>query len=343
MAAGAVAKFNSRWALLAKLEASYRAGGSVSTSTDGIMCPEAPTVVPGYAHDGSRQGKAPGTGGSLKRVARSGRFAEVTIPHEFAGAGAAYSASVFPSMHALLRASRFDAAVDVTGSAEKWTYTPSAFGSWASLLAEINTRGENSVLKGLLLRMRVGGELGNIPRAEFTGMGVMASPATDQALPSVDYAAAGKSQDKTPAKAVQTNITIGNFAPARVKDFELEQVVTIDPLAIDNTTGEHGGFTYGVEQQFFLRMLVEATAQTGSPFHAAAALDPHRLADAATAVAIAMTIGSAQYSRWKISAANAQLVDDPWQDESSAAHWNLRFQLMPSAVTANDELSLVAD
>src|SRR4051812_21177752 len=105
------------------VEASYNAGGSPATSTDGVQLAELPQLVPDWANDGARA-MPPGTTGYQRRVGASGRFATASFKAEPKGAGAAYSASVTPNIHKLLRAAGFDAAVTVTGGSEKWTYTP---------------------------------------------------------------------------------------------------------------------------------------------------------------------------------------------------------------------------
>src|SRR5687767_6917379 len=107
-------------ALLLKIEASYNAaGGSVAAATDGVLvCDDLmPTLE--YAHDGRRR-QPPGMGGHMRGVAPAGPRLNLTVPHEFKGAGAAYSASVFPSLHRLLLAAGFDGAGSFSGGSEKW-------------------------------------------------------------------------------------------------------------------------------------------------------------------------------------------------------------------------------
>src|SRR5581483_7647925 len=109
--------------LTGKLEASYGAGGAPSASTDGIQLAETPQITIGYGYNGDRPAP-PGTMGYQRRAQPNGRTASVPFKAEVKGAGAAYSSSVVPSIHTLLRICGFDAAVTTTVGAEKWVYTP---------------------------------------------------------------------------------------------------------------------------------------------------------------------------------------------------------------------------
>src|SRR4051812_18130209 len=111
------------YGLTALIEASYNAGGAPSTATDGIQLAELPELVPSYAQDGSRA-SPPATTGSQRRVPPTGKTAALTAKLEPKGAGAAYSASVVPNFHTLLRMAGFDGVGSFTGGSEKWTYTP---------------------------------------------------------------------------------------------------------------------------------------------------------------------------------------------------------------------------
>src|SRR5690606_14611283 len=109
--------------LLAKVEASYAAGGSVAPATDGILLAEPAEMAIDYVHDGAR-GRANGTTGTLKRAGPSGRFGDVTFSIEGRGRGSAYGASALPEVNALLRASGHSATVVATPGSETVTYAP---------------------------------------------------------------------------------------------------------------------------------------------------------------------------------------------------------------------------
>src|SRR5919108_140678 len=81
---------------------------------------------------------------------------------------ASYSASVLPSLHTLLRIAGFDAAIDVTGGAEKVTYTPTpgqtGFGSG---VFDAYGRGQKFPLTGGYADLKISAEDENAPLFEF--------------------------------------------------------------------------------------------------------------------------------------------------------------------------------
>jgi hypothetical protein len=109
--------------LLGKVEASYNAGATLVAGTDGIQMADTPAMTLAYGYDGSRPAP-PGTMGSQRRAAPNGRTASVPFKAEVKGAGAAYSASVLPSIHTLLRICGFDDTLTTTAGVEKHAYTP---------------------------------------------------------------------------------------------------------------------------------------------------------------------------------------------------------------------------
>jgi hypothetical protein len=140
-------------ALLIKAESSYGAGGSVSAATDGILVcqPIQPTI--NYLHTGERR-TPPGMAGYMRRVTPAAAELAFSFQHEAKGAAAAYSASVFPSLHRALLAAGFDGAVTLTGGSEKWDYTPTPVtGTPTSLLAELYANGEKYPATGVLLNL----------------------------------------------------------------------------------------------------------------------------------------------------------------------------------------------
>lgn len=113
-------KTRNQFALLGKVpESPYGTPLALSATTDGILLADFADVdFSGFIHDGSR-GMAPG-GGTRQRVKPSGRIASLSCPAEGIGGGAAYSASVFPSIHTLLRSAGLEATLDATGGAENY-------------------------------------------------------------------------------------------------------------------------------------------------------------------------------------------------------------------------------
>lgn len=331
-------KLLGRWGLLAKTEAAYGTPATLDPAKDGILVVERPDVTVAYAHDGARSGGAPGTIGGLKRVAKSGRHGTVTLAHEAAGAGAAYSATVFPSPHVLLRGAGFDAAFSTT----KWTYTPTAEGAgYAALTLEAYARGQKAALTGAYGQVKIEGETGAVPRWEFEYQGIMDALPTDIALPAITY---GDAQIVDPAKADAMTLTLGTFVPLRVKSFAFAMERGIGARALDNSTNRHGGFNPGGELSCTLEVVVEATAlASASPYHTANTFNPYQLAELGTALAISLKVGGTANKRWTLTAPAAQLAADPDQDENNAALWGLSFELKPTTVTASDMVSLVFD
>src|ERR1035437_3562385 len=107
-------------ALLAKIEASYNSGGTLSTSTDGVQVATLPEFDLAYSFDGARP-TPPGTSGGQLRTMPSGRTAKSKISIEAKGAGAAYTSASVPPMHVFLRASGMSASI-VSGTS--YTYVP---------------------------------------------------------------------------------------------------------------------------------------------------------------------------------------------------------------------------
>lgn len=334
-------KIASRWGVLAKLESSYLAATTLAAATDGVLVVERPEVERGYVHDGRRAGR-PGASGAFRNVGKSGRSGSTSLAMEAAGPGTAYGASNLPNVHTLMRAAGYDAAVVTTSGAEKVTYSPSADGSWASAALELYARGVKNALSGVYAdELTISGDAGGIPRWVFGCMGVMAALPTDASVPSITWAGA---QAADPAKAEALTVLIGNFSPARVRSFEYRWRRNVAARAMDNTAGTHGGFTPGAEREAQLEVVVEAaTLATGSPYNTASTLNPGELAERASALAVSLVVGSAQYKRFKIAAATAQLAEDPDEIEGNSAMWRLVFDLKPSAYGANDEVSVTFD
>lgn len=327
--------------LLAKIEASYNAGGSLSTSTDGIQLNEWAEFSPEYANDGARAAP-PGTTGYQRRVASSGRTGSPTFKIEPKGAGAAYSASVVPHGHVLRRAAGFDAAVTTTGGSEKWDYTPSAGPTgYASLVASLYGRGELYPFTGVYLDYSVGADGPVIPIEEYAAHGLLGD-ATDVSVPTITYPLGAID----PPKSVGASLfSLGNFTGAILRKWSFKLGRTIGPRLNQNTAAGHAGFGV-VRRTPQLEVTVEATTRQTTPFHAATAIDPDKLYDAATSLAVAINIGSTQYNRWKLTGPAAQIMTPPRYEgeaDNGAAVWSLTLQLNPSAINLNDEVKITYD
>lgn len=335
-------KTNVRWGCLAKVEAAYGTPEVLSAATDGVDLIEEPEVDPQYVHDGARHGKSPASHGGRKRVGRMARFAQPTLRMEPAGAGAAYSASVVPNAHTFLRAAGFLATLDSTAAAEKYTYTPHAVGAEESITLELYSRGEKHPLAGVYQQLTIDMDVPGIPIFEFSSNGLYSALPTDVAFPAITY----PTVEPPKAEAVNFEVTIGadTFVAGRIKKLMVPWNRNIAARALDNVTGLHGGFNVGAERIIECEAIIEAAPLTvGSPYLAAAGLNPFELMERASVMALGFTCGSVQYKRFSFAAATSQMIASPRQLEGSAAMWAVKFHCLPSTLTANDEMSLVFD
>lgn len=325
------------YALLAKLEASYGAGGAPSPTTDGILLEERPKLTLAYANDGAR----PATGlalGHQRRVKPTGATVSFSAKHAAKGAGAAYSASVWPSPHVLLRAAGFDAAVDVTGGAEKYTYTPTPGPTgYASAVLSAYLRGELMPITGALADLTSWSFDGpHVPVFEFALQGLRGA-ISDANVPAVTYP--GLALDAP--RAVNVAFTLGNLTGAVVRKAMLKFGREISPRLDVNAGGGHAGFAPGARKPM-LEVTYETPALALTPFTAASTIDPYSLYEAGTEVAASLNIGSTQYDKYNWAFAKAQVAQAPEEDEDGpVALTKLTLQLNPSTIGANDELSLV--
>lgn len=307
-----------QWALLAKLEAAYLGGGAAAPGTDAILTTEPPVVDMDYIHQGERNGRW--SGGAAKRVAKSGRFGTIPAQTEATGAGAAYSASAFPNVHALLRAMGYAATLDTTLGAEKYAYAPN--GSGGSLSVEAYVAGEKRALTGVYANQLVVSADGPVvPLWAFDLQGVMPALPSDAGVPAgVAY------PDVDPAKATNITLKIGAVADLVVSSFTFTKERSLTARADENSAG-HKGFTPG-NHTARLELTVEATATS--------AFNPYDLADLATTQAVELTIGSVKYNKYTLKALNAQVADVEDAADDATAKWNLVLEFKPSAPGLTD-------
>lgn len=332
-------KLNTIYALLAKLEASYNAGGAPSPTTDGILLEERPKLTLAYANDGAR----PATGltlGHQRRAKPTGRTGSFPVKHAAKGAGAAYSASVWPSLHVLLRAAGFDAAVDTTLGAEKYTYTPTPGPTgYASASLSAYLRGELVPLTGVLADLTSWAFQGpHVPVFEFALQGLVGA-ISDAGVPAITYP--GLALDAP--RAVNVTFTLGNLTQAVVRSATLKLGRKLTPRLDVNSAAGHAGFAPG-ERAPTLEVVYETPALATTPFTAAATIDPYQLYDAGTPVACSLAIGGTQYDKYHWAFPAAQIEKAPEEaDDGPVACTKLSLQLNPSTIAANDDLSIIFD
>ncbi len=314
------------WGVISKVESVYGTDPTPTTS-DGIVAIDMPEPDMNYIHDGSR-GQNP-VGGQLAGVGRSGRGAKLAIDSQMLLPGAAYAAGVFGNLHLWLRCAGFAAIVDVTVSAEKWTYTPEV-STLESCTIYTYKQGQLYKLTGGYGDFTISADGPVVPTwaFEFEGIGVIP---TDVAVPTLTYI----NGDKDPQKALNaTLLTLGGYGTAVVRGFEFSLNRPLSARANDNSVGGHAGFTPGIRDPKLV-VTVEADA--------IATYDPYTIAEVATATDITLIIGAAQYSQWKLNMDQAELVDVREAEDGPTALWELEFSAKASAVGANDDLEFVTD
>lgn len=313
------------YGLLSKLEASYNAGGSPSTSTDGILLEELATLKITPANDGARPGP-PGTGGYQKRVVPSGHFADISAKFAPKGAGAAYSASVVPNIHTLLRSSLMNGAVTTTAGSEKWEYTPCAItDTLASLVQSFYARGQLYAPQGILGDWTLTIDGPSVPMLDWHGMGLMPTLPTDITLPSITYPLASVD----PPKATNIAFTYGAFTPV-LRKLSLKWGRRLAPR-LDVNSGGHAGF-WGVTRTPQLDVEFETPAAATSDWFGAFST--------ANQTTWTLTVGSVQYNKYTIFGPAAQPMAFPEESaDGDVSITKVSLQLNPSAIGANDELT----
>lgn len=322
----------------AKVEASYNAGGTTASATDGIQLAEYMDLQMKYANDGTRV-MPPGTTGTQRRAIPTGRTGVGTAKFEPRGAGAAYSASVKPNVSTMMRAAGHDETIVTTPGSESVAYTPTAGPtSYASFVADFFARGEQYHLTGGYSDFNFGFQKpGDVPLFEFPLMGLMAAGAiTEAAVPNITY------PSTDPPVASSILFTLGTLTGAKVRKlgFKMGRKIS-ERLDANGTT--HGGFG-PARRNPVLEVTLEALPWVTTPFTGPTALDPYSLWESANENTLSFQFGSAQYKRIKFSAPKAQIMAEPkLEKEEQAALWTLSFQLNPSALNANDEYSVKFD
>lgn len=328
--------------LLAKVETTYGTGVVPSPTTDAVLMYLGDRFglgVPAtldYKGNGEN-GVNPGNIGPKKRSALSGRSFAMPIPHQFKGSGAAYSASVFPSMHTLLRLSGFTAAVTVTPGSEKWVYTPHVPGTFDGGTLYAYGRRELWTANGVLLDWTMSGDGPTAPVHQFSAVGVGNLP-TDAALASITYPAL----TIEPPIASAVTLTLGSYVTAEVLKFgfSLGRNLSTERVNLNGAAAHQGFYPAGFAPKF--TCTIEATAHVGSPFHTSAGLDPYKLEELQTNIVAGLQIGTTQYNRWKLDFPQVQLRVKPSNNNAIAT---IDLELTPYATTpiSNDFMTVTAD
>lgn len=339
----APAKLTQIAGLLGKEETTYGTAVSLTTTADGIQMQfdnrDMPWITLNYVYDGDL-GPSVGNLGTVLRSAKAGQSASFEVPTRAKAAGTAYSASVVPSIHRLLKASGFDAAATTTASSEKWTYTPTAPGTtYTSLSAELYGRGEKVPMAGVLCDWSFDAPNAGPPLHRFAMQGILSAAISDVTTPSITY----------PLTAIQAAVAqnatfvVGNLtANAVVKSCAFAMNREVTPRAALTGTAGHLGF---VPRGFApeLRLVLESMALTTTPFTGASAFDPYQLEANGTSFACSVQFGSTQYNRWKVSFPQAQVIAIAPQVVDGVACMELTIRAHTSTPIANDAITVLFD
>ena len=331
------------YGLAVEAEASYGAGGTIVEAEDGVELAEEFVVDVAYMNDGARPMPPGSVVGHQKRGAPSGRMFTGTIPVLFRGAGAAYSATVTPEIHDLLRACGHSATLDVTAGSESYTYAPEALQGVTpgSVFADGYARGQLWPLTAIYGSFGFVIEGPGYMRCEFESRGRVGDE-SDVALPAITYPTVMH------PKAEGMSVALGNWTAGVVSRLEFRQNRALaDRLDVSGASTYAGVANGRIEPSLVVTVEAESLA-TSDPFHTASTFNPYKLYDQGVEHAISFDLGvggdGATYNRLRFTASQAQLSEYPVHEEDGpTARWRLTYQLNPSSPTANDPYTLVAD
>jgi hypothetical protein len=332
--------------LMAKEEATYGTPVALAGATDGVQLqyPDRNIGAPlriSYDFDGDL-GPSVASLATIKRVAQSGRSVAGPLPTRARPGGAAYSASVVPSVHRLLKAAGYDATLDATGGAEKYTYAPTAPGpAFTSLTSELYTRGEKWPVTGLISDLKIDFANPAPPIWTFDIMSILSALPTDAAVPAITYPL----QAVAPPLASSIALTLGNFTSANAVvmsgGFALTRQM-FPRIALSNGAA-HLGFIPGGRDPL-LKVVLESTALTGGGAGTAAAtFNPYDLRELGLSVAVTLQFGTTQFNRYKIVCPQAQVIDAVEQNNGPIATVELTIKPFASTAVANDDHTIVFD
>jgi hypothetical protein len=231
--------------------------------------------------------------------------------------------------------------VTTTGGAEKWVYTPTPGpAGYGSGVFNAYARGELYPLIAAYADWTLMGDSNGIVYLTATVQAILGAITDQITPPAITYALAAI----IPPTAVGASMfSLGNFTNAILQKWTLKGGRKITARLNQNSAGGHAGYAIG-NRAPTLDVTYETPALTTTPFHAASAIDPYNLYDAATQVAASIKVGAAQYNKSTWAAPAAQIMSPPQTtDNGDVVVTNLSLQLNPSAANANDELTVTFD
>ncbi len=331
---------------LCKEESTYGTAIAVSGATDGVQPyftdRNGIPVTLNYLFDGTI-GPAPGNDGMLRRAPPFGGAVQYDLPFYFKGAGAAYSASVFPLLHKMWKACGLDAAGSFVGGSEKWTYTPTPVGTIpTSLTQELYTEELKVPLTGALGSWKFSGDTSGPLKHTFSLMGIKGTVARSAAT--VPAAFVYPLTTIVPPNPVGSTLNIGSYASVigvKSVDFDLGRKLEARP-GMDAADG-HLGFVHR-GRDIKLSVVVEQAAFATTPFHAAGQIDPWELWESGNSLAVSFQHAGAQYNKFKVTLTQATMAGPPEKSVvNGAACYKLDFVSYVTTPIANDDFTLLVD
>lgn len=332
------AKLINTKALLLKLESTYLAGATLAATADGHLLAlsdrNQAIFTIDHAFDGA-VGPAAGNLGMIKRVGKYGRTVQGTIPMRAKGAGTTYAATVLPNVHVPLKLCGFDS----TLASGAYTYTPTADSiTYASGGAELYARGEKWTATGILGSLGFDITDAGIPTWLFDVRGVLSTAIADSAIAAPTY------PTLTTQEPVAAGLTlaIGSWTATKVRSASFRMNRSIDNARQDLTASDaHAGFAPGGYDPEF-RVTVESTALTYPT--ASGGFDPYKMVINGEELALALTVGSTAYNRWKFQWDKAQVKDFTVNNDGPVATVELVFQTHNSSpIVQTDAVRVVFD
>ncbi len=328
--------------LLAKEEAVYGTAIALTTTADGVQLQykdrhQGAPLTFKYAYDGSL-GPSVGALGQVRRVPPSGYSIEGDLPTRARPAGAAYSATVLPSIHRLLKAAGFDATIVTTATLESVTYAPTvSTTTFTSLSMGLYTRGELWAIAGAICSAKFDFSNPEPPIWTFATRGIATLP-IDAVAPIITY----PNQSVQSPLASSIGVTLGSLtANAVVMSGGFDMARSVDnPRVALSAAGAHLGYTPG-DRIPVCKVVLEATALVGTPFTSSSAFDPYNLKDKATQFAFALQFGAIQYNKWTLNFPQAQVIDAVPNNNGPIATVELTIAGFNSTATSADDMNIV--
>lgn len=329
--------------LLCKEESTYGTAVSLTTTADGVQLQykdrnQGAPMEHDYAFDGGL-GPSVSNLGQVARVASSGFSVKGDLPTRARPGGTAYSASIFPSIHRLLKAAGFDAALTTSVGSEKWLYTPTAPGNgYTSLTMGLYTRGELWSAAGVIGNLKFDATDPAPPIFTFNAMGIATLP-SDASAPSITYPL----QSVAPPLASAIVFSMGSLSTnAVVKSVAWDLQREMTPRVALTAAGGHLGFVPG-DRKPICKVVLEATALVGTPYTSSTAFDPYQLKDKGTVIAVALQFGSTQYFKWTMNFPQCTVMDVKPGNDGALATVELTLAAHNSTASSADDVNFVFD